>query len=93
MKHILILLAGSCFALQSCMTTYDANGRPVQSVDPGLAAVGIVGAGLIGAAIASDNNDHHHSKPKPRPPHRDRDHHGGHGRHDGGGGHRGDHRR
>ncbi|MEO1857914.1 MAG: hypothetical protein ABGY95_11210 [Rubritalea sp.] len=56
------LALATCLALPSCMTTYDRNGRPVQSVDPGLAVVGIVGAGLIGAALASDNNhrDGHH---------------------------------
>ncbi|MEO8614919.1 MAG: hypothetical protein ABI600_07260 [Luteolibacter sp.] len=42
----------------SCMTTYDANGRPMQTVDPGLAVAGIAAAGLIGYA-AADN--HHHN--------------------------------
>lgn len=45
--------------LISCTTTYDAAGRPVQSVDPGAAAVGVVGAGLLGAAIASNNKSRH----------------------------------
>jgi hypothetical protein len=31
-----------------CMTTYDAYGRPVQSVDPALAVAGIAAAGIIG---------------------------------------------
>ena len=44
----------------SCMTTYDAQGRPVQSVDPGVAVAGAAAAGLIGYAIANDNDDHHH---------------------------------
>ncbi|MEI8038214.1 MAG: hypothetical protein WCJ14_07465 [Verrucomicrobiota bacterium] len=44
----------------SCMTTYDAYGRPVQSVDPGLALAGVAAAGLVGYAIANDNHDHHH---------------------------------
>ena len=44
----------------SCQTTYDAQGRPVQSVDPGMAVAGAVAAGALGYAIASDNNDHHH---------------------------------
>lgn len=44
----------------SCMTTYDSAGRPVQSVDPGMAVAGAAAAGLIGYAIANDNDDHHH---------------------------------
>lgn len=45
----------------SCTTTYDAYGRPVQSVDPGLAVAGIAAAGLIGYALADDNdNDYRH---------------------------------
>lgn len=36
------------------MTTYDAYGRPVQSVDPGLAALGVVAAGVAGYAIANN---------------------------------------
>jgi hypothetical protein len=39
------------------MTTYDAYGRPVQSVDPGLAAAGVVAAGLIGYAVAANNSN------------------------------------
>ncbi|MBK1881555.1 hypothetical protein JIN85_03955 [Luteolibacter pohnpeiensis] len=42
----------------SCMTTYDPSGRPVQSVDPGLAVAGVAAAGLLGYALA-DGNDHH----------------------------------
>ncbi len=42
------------------MTTYDAYGRPVQSVDPGVAAAGVVAAGALGYALANDNDDHHH---------------------------------
>ncbi|NQW99169.1 hypothetical protein HQ447_00825 [bacterium] len=44
----------------SCMTTYDAYGRPVQSVDPGAAVAGAAAAGLIGYAIANNNNNGHH---------------------------------
>jgi len=40
------------------MTTYDAYGRPMQTVDPGLAVAGVAAAGLIGYAAA--NNNHHH---------------------------------
>jgi len=43
----------------SCMTTYDANGNPVQSVDPGLAVAGVAAAGLIG--YAAGNNHHSHN--------------------------------
>lgn len=60
-----LVLAGS-----SCSTTYDAYGRPQQSVDPGVALAGVAAAGLIGYAIADNNrndnyyrhggyNDHH----------------------------------
>ena len=63
-KFLIALLAASSLVLPSCMTTYDASGRPVQSVDPGLAAVGIIGAGLVGAAIASDNNHDRHRSHK-----------------------------
>lgn len=55
-----IALAGLAFASVSCMTTYDSAGRPVQSVDPGVAVAGAAAAGLIGYAIANDNDDHHH---------------------------------
>ena len=48
----------ACVALSvSCMTTYDAYGRPVQSVDPGAAVVGAAAAGIAGYAIG---NSHHH---------------------------------
>lgn len=45
------------FTSTSCMTTYDAYGRPVQSVDPALAVAGVAAAGLIGYAIADGNNN------------------------------------
>lgn len=44
----------------SCMTTYDANGNPVQSVDPGVAVAGIAAAAIVGAAVASNHNDNHY---------------------------------
>jgi hypothetical protein len=47
----------------SCMTTYDARGNPVQSVDPGVAIAGVAAAGVVGYAIANDNRGsryHHH---------------------------------
>ncbi|MDP3850960.1 MAG: hypothetical protein Q8Q59_10680 [Luteolibacter sp.] len=45
----------------SCMTTYDSAGRPVQSVDPAVAVAGAAAAGLVGYAIANDNDHHHHN--------------------------------
>ena len=42
----------------SCMTTYDAYGRPMQTVDPALAVAGIAAAGIIGYA-AADNHHYH----------------------------------
>jgi hypothetical protein len=45
-----------------CMTTYDSYGRPVQSVDPGLAVAGVAAAGLLGYAVANSNNDDHHRR-------------------------------
>lgn len=52
----LVAAAGSSV---SCVTTYDAAGRPVQTVDPGLAVAGVAAAGLIGYALG-DDDDHHH---------------------------------
>jgi len=55
----------------SCMTTYDAYGRPVQSVDPGMAALGVAAAGIAGYAIANNqrrdrgyhrNRGYHHHR-------------------------------
>jgi hypothetical protein len=42
------------------MTTYDSAGRPVQTVDPGLAVAGAAAAGLVGYAIANNRDDHHY---------------------------------
>lgn len=47
------------FSNVSCMTTYDAYGRPVETVDPDLALAGIAAAGLIGYAAA---NHHSHKR-------------------------------
>ena len=46
----------------SCMTTYDAYGRPYQSVDPALAVAGIAAAGLIGYAAGNDHGGRHRSE-------------------------------
>lgn len=61
-KTLIFTLASAAVALGgvSCMTTYDAYGRPVQSVDPGAAAAGIAAAGVLGYALANDHNHHHH---------------------------------
>jgi hypothetical protein len=61
-SRIITTVAVGAFAAAStsCMTTYDAYGRPVQSVDPGTAAAGAVAAGALGYAIGQNNDDHHH---------------------------------
>ena len=63
MKSILLKAATAVsivLATVSCTTTYDAQGNPVQSVDPGTAAAGMVAAGVLGAAISNNNNDNHY---------------------------------
>lgn len=65
---VLLIAAGAT----SCMTTYDAYGRPVQSVDPAAATAGVVAAGVLGYALANDRNDghrHYHNYDR-RPRHR-----------------------
>ena len=59
MKTPLALAIVGSFALSSCTTTYDNAGRPVQSVSPGGAAVAALAAGVVGYAIADNNNDNH----------------------------------
>lgn len=54
----------------SCMTTYDANGRPVQSVDPAAAAVGVAAAAAIGYAVANNRNDNNYYYGRPYYGHR-----------------------
>lgn len=56
----LLALIAAAGASVSCMTTYDAHGRPIQSVDPALAVAGAAAAGLAGYAIANSNDHHHH---------------------------------
>lgn len=60
--RLLSVIAVTAFAgsSMSCMTTYDAYGRPVQSVDPAAAVAGAAAAGILGYAIANNNDDHHH---------------------------------
>ncbi len=57
---ITAILVASVGSSVSCMTTYDANGRPMQTVDPGLAVAGVAAAGLLGYAAANNHNHHHH---------------------------------
>jgi len=53
---VISVLLGAVGAGTSCMTTYDAYGRPVQTVDPGMAVAGVAAAGLVGYAIANNNH-------------------------------------
>lgn len=55
--RLIALLA--CVTLSaSCTTSYDAYGNPRQSVDPGVALMGVAAAGLIGYALADDNDSY-----------------------------------
>lgn len=55
----------SALFLSNCVQTYDAAGRPVQTVDPGAA---IVGAAVIGAvAYAAGNNNNYRNYRHRRP--------------------------
>lgn len=54
---ILLAAAGALLPITSCTTTYDAYGRPVQTVDPGTAAAAAAAAGVAGYAIGR-HNDH-----------------------------------
>lgn len=48
----------------SCMTTYDAQGNQVQSIDPGAAAVGVAAAAVLGYAVANNrSNKYYYSQP------------------------------
>jgi len=58
---VLPVLLFAIGASVSCMQTYDAQGRPMQTVDPGVAVAGAAAAGLVGYALANDNNHHHHN--------------------------------
>jgi len=75
----IVVLISAIGASVSCMTTYDAYGRPVQSVDPAAATAGVVAAGVLGYALADDNKNHYnkhhhyyhkgpHYRPYPPPP-------------------------
>ena len=52
-----LMAAGMMVTLgASCSTAYDAYGRPVSVVDPGMAALGVAAAGVAGYALANSNN-------------------------------------
>jgi hypothetical protein len=55
-----IVLGVGALSSVGCMTTYDAYGRPVQSVDPGAAVAGAAAAGIVGYAIGQSGDRHHH---------------------------------
>lgn len=57
-QTVAVILVGA--TMSSCYTTYDAYGRPVQSVDPGTATAAALAAGVAGYAIGRDHDDHHH---------------------------------
>lgn len=40
----------------SCTTAYDGWGRPIQTVDPGMAMLGVAAAGVAGYAMANQRN-------------------------------------
>jgi hypothetical protein len=53
-----VLLA---FSTTSCMTTYDAAGRPMQTVDPVVAMAGVAAAGVAAYAIGQNSNNGYYS--------------------------------
>lgn len=55
-KIVAVALIGTLFS--SCMTTYTADGRPVQTVDPAAAAIGAVAVGAIAYNAGKDNRRH-----------------------------------
>jgi hypothetical protein len=57
---VLALMVACAASSVSCITTYDAYGRPVQSVDPALAVAGVAAAGILGYAVANNNSNHYH---------------------------------
>jgi hypothetical protein len=70
MKTIALALLGAlALSSVSCMTTYDAYGNPRQTVDPGVAVAGVAAAGILGYALANDNDHghHRHNGPPRRP--------------------------
>ena len=62
------LLVAAIGSSVSCQTYYDAQGNPVQAVDPAAATALAVGAGLAGAAIANNQHSRGPSGPGPGGP-------------------------
>lgn len=59
----LAVAALASFAATSCTTTYDSYGRPVQSVDPGVAIAGAAAAAVVGYAVADSRRDRGYRAP------------------------------
>jgi hypothetical protein len=53
------VLVSLIFSNVSCMTTYDYDGRPIQTVDPAVAVAGVAAAGLIGYAAGNSHGRRH----------------------------------
>ena len=83
MKHkkswIKLTVAGiaSALLLSNCVTSYDAYGRPIQTVDPAAVAVGAVLLGTAAYAIGHNNSGHngHHYRSSGYRHHGHRGHH------------------
>lgn len=73
----LVVALGSGLLFSSCTTGYDANGRPVQSIDAGAAVVGAIAIGAVAYAIGGNNSDdrHNHHNHDRAPHHGHRRHH------------------
>jgi len=54
-----VVLTAAVLTGTGCTTMYDAYGRPVQAVDPGVALAGVAAAGLVGYALAENHGDHY----------------------------------
>ena len=50
--------------LSNCVTTYDAQGVPVQTVDPGAAVVGAAAIGAIAYAVGQNNSRNYYRGPR-----------------------------
>lgn len=59
----LAVAATVSLAATSCTTTYDTYGRPVQSVDPGVAVAGAAAAALVGYAVADNRSSRAYRAP------------------------------
>ena len=50
----------SALLLSNCVTSYDRQGRPIQTVDPAAAAIGAAAIGVIAYSAGKNNSSHHH---------------------------------